>query len=165
MKCFNARHKILALAPLLLASGVAFAQAEPSAEATAVDNGTDPSKLSKVAEAKYEYLDLKDGFSSGILRLSYTTPIDDARRYALRVRVPVAYVDTFGDDSYGFSDVSLELTHVFGLTKQHAFVAKGEMFFDTASRPELGTGQNAFKGTFIYAKFLQNGSIFAPALV
>lgn len=131
----------------------------------AIDNGTDPSKLNTIAEAKYEYLDLQDGFSSGILRLSYTTPLDEAQRYALRVRVPVMYVDSLGDNSYDIGDASLEVSHVFGLTKQHAFVAKGELILDTAGRPELGTGQNVFKGTFIYAKFLQGGGIFAPALV
>lgn len=132
---------------------------------TAIDNGTDPSRLNTIAEAKYEYLDLQDGFSSGVLRLSYTTPLDEAQRYALRVRVPVTYVDVLGDNDYGIGDVSLEVSHVFGLNKQRAFVAKGELIFDTAGQPELGTGQNVFKGTFIYAKFLQGGSIFAPALV
>lgn len=131
----------------------------------AVDNGTDPSKLLTIAEAKYEYLELQNGFSSGTLRLSYTTPLDEAQRYALRVRVPVSYVDVLGKDNYDIGDASLELTHVFGLTKQRAMVVKGEMIFDTAARPELGTGQNVFKGTFIYAKFLQSGGIFAPALV
>ncbi len=130
-----------------------------------VNNGTDPSKLQTVAEAKYEYLDLQNGFSSGTLRLSYTTPIDDAQSYALRIRVPVTYVDVLNDDSYNLGDASLELSHVFGLTKQHAFVAKGELIFDTADRPELGTGRNVFKGTFIYAKFLENGAILAPSLV
>jgi hypothetical protein len=130
-----------------------------------VDNGTDPSKLLTIAEAKYEYLDLRDGFSSGTLRLSYTTPLGEAQRYALRIRVPITYVDVFDSDDYDLGDASLELSHVFGLTKQHAFVLKGEMIFDTTNRPELGLGQNVLKGTFIYAKFLQDGSIFAPALV
>lgn len=153
------------MASLLLASGVAFAQTEQNTVPAAVDNGTDPSKLNTIAEAKYEYLDLQGGFSSGTLRLSYTTPLDEAQRYALRIRVPVTYVDALGDNSYDLGDASLEVSHVFGLTKQHAFVAKGELIFDTAGRSELGTGQNVFKGTFIYAKFLQSGSIFAPALV
>lgn len=160
MKSLSKRALFAILATLLLPAAISAQEPEK-----AVDNGTDPSKLNTIAEAKYEYLDLNDGFSSGILRLSYTTPIDDAQRYALRIRIPVAYVDSLGDDSYGLSDASLELSHVFGLTKQHAFVLKGEMFFDTAERTELGTGQNVFKGTFIYAKFLQSGSIFAPAMV
>jgi len=39
------------------------------------------------------------------------------------------------------------------------------MVFDTASRDELGTGKNIFKGTLIKAWFLSDGSIFAPAVV
>lgn len=159
----NSHLKTAAALFAALASTGLYAQ---DAEAPkAVDNGTDPTKLLTVAEAKYEYLDLQNGFSSGTLRLSYTTPLDDAQSYALRVRVPVTYVDVLGDDSYDIGDASLELTHVFGLSKKGAYVAKGELIFDTAGRPELGTGQNVFKGTFIYAKFLEGGNIFAPALV
>ena len=150
---------------MLLNMAVSAALAQEANAPEPVNNGTDPSKLQTVAEAKYEYLDLQNGFSSGTLRLSYTTPLDDAQSYALRVRVPVTYVDVLGNDGYDIGDASLEISHVFGLTKAHAFVAKGELIFDSAGRPELGTGQNVFKGTFIYAKFLQGGNIFAPALV
>lgn len=150
---------------MLLSVGAFGVMAQDVEAPKAVDNGTDPSKLLTVAEAKYEYLDLQNAFSSGTLRLSYSTPLDDAQSYALRVRVPVTYVDVLGNDGYDIGDASLEISHVFGLTKAHAFVAKGELIFDTAGRPELGTGQNVFKGTFIYAKFLEGGNIFAPALV
>lgn len=44
-------------------------------------------------------------------------------------------------------------------------LARGELVFDTAKRPELGTGKTVFKGTFIYARFLAGGDIFAPAMV
>jgi hypothetical protein len=130
-----------------------------------VDNGTDPTKFSRLAEAKYEYLDLKGGFGSGTLRLSYTEPLGEKNDYSLRLRVPVTYVNVLGNDQHALGDVSVQLQHVFGLTKEHAFVAQGEMIFDTAQRPELGTGKNVFKGTLIYAKFLQGGAIFAPAWV
>lgn len=133
--------------------------------APAVDNGTDPTKFSKVAEAKYEILDLRDGFSSSTLRLSYTHPIGEKRDYSLRFRALATSVDVFGNEEYGVGDVSVQLAHVFGLTKEHGFVAQGELLFNTAQRPELGSGKNAFKGTLIYARFLQDGSIFAPAFV
>jgi hypothetical protein len=147
----------------LLASGLALAQEESAAPA-AVDNGTDPTKLLTVAEAKYEYLDLNAGFGSSTLRLSYTQPFGKGR-YSYRLRLPVAAVDVFGNDNYDIGDASIQLQHVFGLTKKQAFVIQGEMVFDTAARPELGTGQNVFKGTLIYAKFLKGGNIFAPAIV
>ena len=59
----------------------------------------------------------------------------------------------------------MQVAQVFGLTRKHGFVAQGEIIFDTVSRPELGTGKNVFKGTFIYALFLKNGGVFAPAFV
>jgi hypothetical protein len=117
------------------------------------DNGTDPTKFVTIAEGKYEYLDLQGGFGSSTLRLSYTQPFA-GDRYNIRARLPVASVDVFGDDDYDIGDFSVEVAHVFGLNQRGAWVAKGEMVFDTAARPELGTGQNVLKGTLIYAKFL-----------
>ena len=153
------------LATLLSAAFLATTASAQDAEKKPVDNGTDPTKLLTVAEAKYEYLDLMGGFGTGTLRLSYTQPFGAKQDYAVRLRVPVTYVDVLGNDNYDLGDVSIEATHVFGLTRQHAFVAKGELVFDTAGRTELGTGQNVFKGTFIYAKFLKSKAIFAPAIV
>ncbi|MFT5140820.1 MAG: hypothetical protein ACI9CB_002485 [Rhodothermales bacterium] len=144
-----------------LLSCMAVSAQEQSASA---DNGTDPTKFTTIAEGKYEYLDLNGSFSSANLRLSYTQPFG-AGRWNIRARLPVAAVDVLGDSSYDIGDFSIELGHVFGLNRKGAFVAKGEMLFDTADRPELGTGQNVFKGTLIYAKFLKDGSIFAPAIV
>jgi hypothetical protein len=151
----------------LLACPAQSQQPAPSGqEATqAVDNGTDPTKFSKVAEAKYEYLDLRDGFSSQTLRLSYTHPLGEKRNYSLRFRALATSVDVLGNGNFGIGDVSVQLAHVFGLTKEHGFVAQGELLFNTAQRPELGSGKNAFKGTLIYARFLKDGSIFAPAFV
>jgi len=77
----------------------------------------------------------------------------------------VTYVDTLGNHDHDLGDVSVKIQHVYGLTRSHAFVIKGEVVFDTAARPELGTGKNVFKGTFIYAKFLKSRAIFAPAIV
>lgn len=133
--------------------------------AAAVNNGTDPTEFSRVVEAKYEYLDLNAGFSSGTLRLSYTQPLGEKKDYSLRFRVPFTRFDVLGNDKHELGDVSVQLAHVFGLTREHGFVAQGELFFDTAQRRELGSGKNAFKGPLIYARFLQDGAIFAPAIV
>jgi hypothetical protein len=148
------------------------AEAAPAGEAAgagatsaAAANGTDPTALLTVAEAKYEYLDLNQGITSGTLRLTWTQPLDAAKKWALIARVPVASVDLGGNDSFDLGDASLKINHVFGLTKTHAWVAQGELVFDTAARPELGTGKHVFKGSLIYARFLKNGAIFAPAWV
>jgi hypothetical protein len=150
----------LVLAAALLACTQAHAQEQPAS----ADNGTDPTKFTTIAEAKYEYLDLNGGFSSDTLRLSYTQPFAGAR-WNVRARLPVTAVDVFGNHGYDVGDFSVEFAHLFGLNKKGAFVAKGELVFDTAARPELGTGQNVLKGTLIYAKFLKGGNIFAPAVV
>jgi hypothetical protein len=148
-----------------LCGGLLVCMGASAQERTAsADNGTDPTKFVTIAEGKYEYLDLQGGFGSSTLRLSYTQPFA-GDRYNIRARLPVASVDVFGDDDYDIGDFSVEVAHVFGLNQRGAWVAKGEMVFDTAARPELGTGQNVLKGTLIYAKFLKGGSIFAPAVV
>jgi hypothetical protein len=75
-------RSFLALVVGCLPAGPLQAQQTAPAEqetAQAVDNGTDPTKFSKVAEAKYEYLDLNGGFSSSTLRLSYTHPLGEKR--------------------------------------------------------------------------------------
>jgi hypothetical protein len=133
-------------------------------EASAPDTGTDPSRLSTAIDARYEYLDLGN-FSSGTFKLAYTLPFGAKRDFSLRLRVPLTYVDVFGNDNHGLGDVSLQLVHVFGLTRKRAFVAQAELLFDTAGRPELGSGRDVLKGTLIYARFLDDGAIFAPAWV
>ena len=161
---------VVAMAAMATATGVSLAaEAEPAgdvaASSAATENGTDPTRLLTVAEAKYEYLDLNQGVTSGTLRLTWTQPIDAAKKWAVIARVPVASVDAGGEDSFDLGDASLKVSHVYGLTKTHAWVAQGELIFDTAARPELGTGKDVFKGTLIYARFLKNGAIFAPAWV
>ncbi|MFO1457218.1 MAG: hypothetical protein U1F18_13340 [Steroidobacteraceae bacterium] len=156
---------------LLFALGLSFTwpallrAADEGSAGTKADNGTDPTRLSRIAEAKYEYLDLERGVSSGTLRLSWTQPLGARRDWALIARVPVASVDAGGQGSHDLGDASLKLSHVFGLTQTHGWVAQGEISFDTAARPELGSGKDVFKGTLIYARFLQGGGIFAPAWV
>lgn len=130
----------------------------------AVDTGTDPTKLSNQFETKYEYLDL-NGVSSNVLRLGYTMAFGTRRDYSLKFTLPVVSVDALGNDDFGVGDVSAKLTHVFGVTRKGGYVVQGELVLDTADRPELGTGQDVFKGTFIWANFLKSGSIFAPAVV
>jgi hypothetical protein len=148
----------------LLALALPIASVAQDAEKP-LDNGTDPSRLSTNAEAKYEYLDLQNGFSSGTLRLSYTQPFGEGQDYSIRLRAPITYVDVLGNNDHELGDVSIQLSHVFGLTEKHGFIWQAEMVFDTASRDELGSGQNVLKGTFVYAKFLEGGAIFAPTIV
>ncbi|AOS43623.1 hypothetical protein Verru16b_00675 [Lacunisphaera limnophila] len=156
--------RFAALSGLVIAVLAAAETSPGPAQVVSVENGTDPTKLLHTLEAKYEYIDLNRGVSSGTLRINFTQPLGPRHSYKLRYQVPVATLGGQGNSSHGIGDASLQLGHVFGLTKAGGYVAMGEMIFDTASRRELGTGQNVFKGTLIMARFLPGG-IFAPAIV
>lgn len=129
------------------------------------DNGTDPSRFSTAASIQYEHIGLRQGFNLDTLNFTYLQPIGEKANYNLRVRLPVVRNDVLGNEGYNVGDFSLKLNHVYKLTRQYAIILAAEMSFDTADRAELGTGKNVFKPTFIYAKFLENGAIFAPAVV
>ena len=146
-------------------AGVGCAAQCARAQEKPANNGTDPTKLTTILQPTYEYLDLVGGFESGVLRLNYTQPFGAKSDYSLRLRVPVQMNDVLGNSGHDLGDASLMLTHVFGLTRTHGWVFQGEAVFDTAARPELGTGKNVLKGTLIYARFLPTGAIFAPAVV
>ncbi|MDC8784595.1 hypothetical protein [Roseateles koreensis] len=134
--------------------------------AKSTDKGTDPTVVSYQAYGKYEYMDLNQGLSSGTLRLGYIMPIGEHDNYSLRFELPVMKVDGLGGNArHDLGDAAIRLGHVFGLTRTHGWVAQAEAIFDTASRPELGRGKNILKGTLIYARFLKDGGIFAPAWV
>lgn len=146
---------------LLAAAGSASAQSTDKAP----DNGTDPTRMSTSAALQYEYFALREGASTGTWKLSYTQPLGEKRDYSLRLRVPVMRNTVLGNDGYGLGDVQLQLAHVFGVSRKGGMVVQGEVAFDSAKRPELGSGKTVLKGTFIYARFLSDGGILAPALV
>lgn len=133
--------------------------------ADTADNGTDPTKVSRQFVASWEHLALRDGFVNDQLKFSLTLPFGAKDDYSVRLRVPISSVDVLGNDGYALGDVSITVGHVFGLTREGGWVAQGELVLDTAHRPELGTGKTVLKGTLIRAWFLDNGSIFAPAVV
>ncbi len=151
---------VLVAASLFIA-GVA--QAQEAAKAP--DNGTDPSRFSTAASVQFETFKLNPDYRLNTLNFTYWQPFGEKANYNLRVRLPVVQNNALGNDGYSVGDFSLKLNHVYKLTRDYAVVLAGEMAFDTAQRAELGTGKNVFKGTVIYAKFLEGGDIFAPAVV
>lgn len=156
---------LLAAACVALAASAQTADPAPAAKSAAADNGTDPTKVISSVKVGYEFISLNNGVDSGTLRMDYIQPLGAKNDYSLTYRVPVATISAPGLDESGLGDASLKLGHVFGLNREGGYVAQGEMVFDTASHAALGTGQNVFKGTFIVARFLKNGAIFAPAFV
>jgi hypothetical protein len=145
----------------LVSAGAANAQTDTAP----TDNGTDPTRLSTSGGLLYEHLALRGSGSVGTLTLLYAVPLGDKQDFSLRLRAPVVRNNTLGHGGFALGDVALQLSHVFGLTREHGFVAQGELAFDTARRPELGNGKPVLKGSFAYVMFLQGGDIFAPTLV
>lgn len=148
---------VSATAALLAMGGVALAE-------ETVDNGTDPTKMRRMFWTSYESLDLKGEGSRGSFEMLYEQPL--AGRTALRLTVPVVGFDGVPgvDSTYALGDVSLRLTHIAAVTPKYGNVFQAEIYADSAERPELGYGNTALKLTFIHARFLSNGAIFAPSL-
>lgn len=126
------------------------------------DNGTDPTRVRRSLTVDFEHLELRGGFTSDTLEAIWSEPL--GARTALNTTVSLPSVDVAGNDSFGFGDVELQLTHIPVVTRKYGIVVKGEIAFDTASRPELGTGNTVLEATAIYARFLEGGAILAPSL-
>jgi hypothetical protein len=126
------------------------------------DNGTDPTRVQRSITVDFEHTDLRRDFTSDTLELVYNQPL--GRHTALNATVPFPSIDVAGNAAMGFGDVELLLTHIPVLTRKYGIVIKGGATFDTASRPELGSGNTVLEATAIYARFLTGGAIFAPSL-
>ena len=137
------------------------AAAVHAAEDSEPDNGTDPTKQTQAVTLAYEHLELRDGFYRGTFKPQYKLPLGSST--SITLLVPFASTDLAGNEDYDLGDVSLKLSSVVKLTRDHGIVLQGEVVFDTAAREELGGQATVFKGTVIYAKFLSSGAIFAPA--
>jgi hypothetical protein len=153
---------------LLLGSNPVVAQAVADTPVPKKENdGTDPTSPVRFAKISYEHLDLSlpeslPGNNSNTFALEFQQPFG---RTAVKFKLPITSLDALGDSSFGLGDVSAKVSHVASVTKTHGIVLGAEMIFNTASRPELGTGKTVFKPSFIYAFFLKGGHIFAPAFV
>lgn len=137
-------------------------QDEPPAQVE--NNGTDPTLLITSFSVTSEYLSLKGSSYSNNVKIQYTQPIGKAAKNSLNVKLLIVNSNVLGNNKVGFGDLAIKWTNVTKLTKTYGIVLTGEMNFATASRTELGTGKNVFKGSFIYARFLKNRWIIAPSL-
>lgn len=127
------------------------------------DNGTDPTKMRRLVLTSYEHMDLGRDATRGTLKLAYEQPMADAT--SVRLTVPVVGVDAPGlKNDAALGDISLRVTHLMDVNRERGIVLQGDIYADSARRRELGYGTTVLKGTAIYAKFLQGGAIFAPAL-
>jgi hypothetical protein len=153
------------LAALAASKLVAVGFASPSAAQTddKPNDGTDPTRPVRTMQGDFEYLDLAQSRAkSKVFTGSFAQPFG---RTSIQVKAPLASLNVNGDQAYALGDVSVKYTRVFGVTPREGYVFTTEVFFDTAERPELGSGKYVVKPTLIYARFLRDGAIFAPALV
>lgn len=157
-------------------AGAAFAQ-----EAEAVNNGTNPTLLTTQAVIQYQYNQINSNLNTGLLELQYTKPIGDGRK-ALRFTLPgsdspfnaqpqlgdaaaASALDSRVGDEFRLGDISVTYVDVFHLTPENGAAFSLELFLDTATTNSAGYGQFAAEASVFYANFLDNGAIFAPALV
>jgi hypothetical protein len=129
-----------------------------------IDNGTDPTKLSRNAQIRFESLDLGDGFTNNILFLRFTQPLGSSQKSSLEFKLPVVSNNIAGDADYGIGDVILKFSHLPVLTQKYAILLTLEASFDTADKAEHGLGSNVLRPGITYARFLPGGSLFAPTV-
>ena len=155
------------LAVLIAASATQAAAQNPDQVAAEAgeeeNNGTDPTRPAASALVSQEHFDLRGGANTDTLSIEYTQPLSSA--ITLRVKVPLVSNDVFGDASVGVGDIGVRLGHVITRTPQYGWVVNAELVFDTADGTGRGTGQNVLKTGLVYARFLKDGHIFAPAVV
>lgn len=148
----------LMTATVLAATTPVWAQSQPE-----VNNGTNPTLLATSAGIQYKYTDFGSGLSNDLFEASFGVPFGQGKNKSLSVTVP--YASGLIDDSFGLGDVSLTFTHVLDVNASRGYAYTAKLKFDTADRPDLGSGQTVLELSGFYAKFLRDGSIIAPALV
>lgn len=129
-----------------------------------IDNGTDPTKLSRNFQLRYEALDLQNGFSNQTLFLRFTQPLGEAQKSSLEFKVPLISSDVLGEPGLGVGDLILKFSHLATLTPKYGILLTLEAAFDTADTADRGFGSNVLRPGITYARFLPGGSLFAPTL-
>lgn len=141
-----------------LLAAPALAQAPPTA-----NDGTDPAQPAKSAALSFQRLDLAGGGVGQSLFADFNLPLGDGT-IAIALRLPLVSVDTEGDNGFGAGDIAVQLIKVLPTDSHGAIILGGEMAFDTASRPELGTGKTVLTGSMIVERILPDGTIIAPTV-
>ncbi len=156
MKVFHMRNLVISsitMAVFLVSSSVA----------EEVNNGTNPTLLATTMGIQYQYTNLGDGLYAGLYEAFYTRPFGEKGNMSWTTTLRFASGPI--DQDIGLGDFSAKFTHVPIVTPEYGAAYTVELFLDTADRPELGSGQTNVKMSAFYAKFLEDGSIFAPAVV
>jgi hypothetical protein len=141
----------------LLAGGAIAAEGD-------IDNGTDPTKLSRNFQLRFEALDLQDGFSNQTLYLRFTQPLGAAQKSSLEFKLPIINSDVLGETGFGAGDLILKFSHLAALTPKYGILLTLEAAFNTANQADHGFGSDVLRPGITYARFLPGGNLFAPTL-
>ncbi|WP_204113301.1 hypothetical protein [Shimia biformata] len=128
-----------------------------------INNGTNPTLLTTKFGLQYEGYSPRTGSNFGLAEMFVTVPFGETKNMALEFTLPFANSPL--DDSHDLGDISAKFIHVLSVTPTNGMAYTAELFLDTASRADIGNGQPVLEMSGFYAFFLENGSIFAPAVV
>ncbi|MCD9149275.1 hypothetical protein [Pseudophaeobacter flagellatus] len=176
-KCAQATMRM----PLLKSMAFLISLASPIMAQEEINNGTNPVKLTSQIAFQYQFNQINSSLNTGLLEMAYTKPFGDGSQ-SFRFTLPfsdspfnahplisgtagIAATNPSVGEELRLGDISLMLIKVFGVTEKNGAAATFELFLDTAETETAGYGQFAAEASAYYAWFLDNGSIFAPALV
>jgi hypothetical protein len=158
----------------LLAAAPALAQQEAAAAAmpaqsgdvraahAADKSGTNPLNLQTEFRLFNEYQGHRGGRYFNTTTFQYVQPFAQ-HTAAARIRLPLVATDLGGGGDFGFGDFNLRFNYVPRITHKYGILTGVETFWDTASESTLGSGRNVVAPVFVYALFLPNKALFAPA--
>src|SRR5262249_13865539 len=96
-----------------------------------------------------------------ITTFQYVQPF--ANNLAVRLRLPVVGNDVSGSNQYGLGDITARVNWVPYVNRKVGVLVGSEFAFDTASKPQLGTGKYTIAPVGVLVFFLKQGWLFAPA--
>ena len=156
---------------------------EPDASESATDDadktGTNPINFQRDLRLynEHTWLNTEGDGDQNLTTLEFRTPFaDDKWQFRMRTRYNVIDADLNGDgsddaDEQGLGDTDIRFLTVPFLKGANAMAFALELFFDTASEDELGSGTTSIGPQAFYVRFFgggvgpyKGGGLFAPGL-
>ncbi|MBL4733657.1 MAG: hypothetical protein JKY82_13895 [Rhizobiaceae bacterium] len=159
----------IAMASMLIASqasaqnAVSGELAQKRADEQEINNGTNPTLLTTISGIQYQHNQINSKLSTGTWEAFVRIPFGVEKRMAFEFTAP--YASGTLDTSFGGGDIALKFVHVTNIETTWGAAYAAELFLDTAERTDIGYGETVLEFSAFYARFLEDGSIFAPAWV
>ena len=182
MKIFKKTGIILTAIIIMIAlstNGFADDLAKQAATNKNDKSGTNPINFQRDLRIynEYSWLNTEGDGSQNLTTLEFRTPFAGGKwQWRVRARYNWIEADLNDDgnddvDESGLGDTDMRFLTVPYLKGMNAFAAALEVFFDTASEDELGTGTTSLGPQVFYARFFRggflawkSGGLFAPGL-